>query len=1133
MTNHYVEFIDKRKVNKWLRLLKDPKSDKVNVWIATMEECNYLELCLLSTKCPHVLSGLLSLSMIRRKSYKDVFKNKNIQPIKPVDDYIGLMIYVIRQNAKLLNEYISLRSKIDNYALRGNYHEAKKLLTIVNTSISYSYWAANYEIKIERLENGLDSCTSFYNKLYTENNTIARLYYYCAYVSSSLDYPSDKMNTLLWPKEKENSEYVNNVIISHCMPYQAFTDGEWIRSDCNSSIVDLYNNLINYLPNLSPETLNNDKVRFYLSELSKIIEDPYVDKLCHLYGISDKCNLSDVRRTILDSYSRGNYAMVIELAKGYLDDITNDIEILSLYLKSYILSGIDPGVFDKEGSIFERVCYHYYEILRHSENVAVHKNKLIGICKSQCHIYGMRHLYTILSNLDNHSISNVYSDTWKYSIFSNPTDCVVFNDSTQRYDYIKSLGLDETFWNTIFYDDNHLLSPDFYEMTIAQKDDSSIFGNIISLFCKNIIAPYNQDILSSYVVNKYIDLGQPKMAIEFYVNNRLNHSELSIIFDKDKLSELISQDVSLLSEIPLELSIYYYLINTDTDTIYLSYKNCLKRFNLKKASDIVVNGDLKQRYFLTNIVVPKIITLHVLRFKSVKDVMEERIKICSSLYDFYNDKKYNDEISSLCRDLKIRELNNQVDDSKIYVDVNSIRENEMEDAKSLYDIYEGASSNVNYYSDSSLRILLSKLMSMGLSVKQIDSDSQLYAISDSSASEHQEQTNYRLDVMKRLFLNVRDQFLFNPKYGLDNYLSTRIRHGTLVNKLRNHFEQNSLVTNIVDEEYAINTFWVNSRFGVKDKTVLQCVSRFNEFSKKVDGVIANFKNECVQVKTETETSKMKACFNYDIKYFENFINELIIDESIKSFCDCYDAIINELWQHTDECLESVKDELYRIQASLIDALHTLGKDINNILPNNNSGLIQFNDAIGHCQNDIQNDIQAVARWFKRKNYEDFDFTLSQVIQTCIDSINDNNKKSIATVLNCNLNTALKGTYFGTLYDMFHDILNNAYDYDTKNNIGGVCNIDINLENEFLIVYVCNPILPEHAPSLEKKVMEINSTLDAMFKSGKSRNEGNSGCSKIFNAVHNHLGSDHNTYRNEIKDANFIVNIAVELSPLKK
>ena len=198
-----------------------------------------------------------------------------------------------------------------------------------------------------------------------------------------------------------------------------------------------------------------------------------------------------------------------------------------------------------------------------------------------------------------------------------------------------------------------------------------------------------------------------------------------------------------------------------------------------------------------------------------------------------------------------------------------------------------------------------------------------------------------------------------------------------------------------------------------------------------------------------------------------------------------------------------------------------------------SGLTEFNDAVSYCQNGIQKDFQIVTKWFKRSNYVDFDFTIGQVIDTSIGFINRNNKNILRTNVIDNSITTFQGRYFGTLYDIFHDILNNALVYEKKNRLNGECKIVVNENDGYLQIEVSNPVHDKDVPSLIAKIEEISSKQEEKIYTGKTRDEGNTGCSKIYNAVYYHLGSSKNTYTNAVENNCFMVKIDIEINPIKR
>lgn len=1108
--------------------LNNTSYNKKGVLAGILDECSYDELELIYKKSPSIYKGLLSLSYLRRSSYSEIYRG-GVQPRRDVKEYIGVLAYVINRNKELINKYVEYKRLVDCAVLTGDYDKARQFIKWINKNISYSYWAGSYMIKIERLDKGLTPCSKLYNKLFGENNTIVQCVYYCAFRSSSLDFLLDDVKRVLWPKESNDSEFINNYFVSHCMQYLGYEEGEWMCTDMNSSIVDLYNNLLAFLPKLSAETLRDTEVRKCLAVLCSQINDDYLKKMCYLYGIVQDSILDRERISIIEVYAQSEYGKVVDKSLPYLENKPDDFEIYSLYLKSLLQEG---GSFEQpqnESNIIKKIGYHYFEIIAHKPNQSFHKRRLANICRSQYHIQGVRYMLTLVEGIETDDIYRLYENTWQCLPYSSPFDVCYFQGQDERLEHIRNIVGDSSLWEKVFGESQSSLSDECLELSLAGIGADKAFPSLVKNFTDNKIVPYLRDVVATFIFNHYILRKEYQEAVRFYVESRLDDNALTIgLGDKDVILALL-EDKEISQQIPLDLAIFAEMIDADADTIYFIYKKYLKHCGVQRASEMVIDGGLKQRYFLENVAVIKVLTLHVLRFKSVKQVMEERSAICSNLYDYYQSKKINDEISSICRDIKIMELNNQVDESKIYVDVKSIKEKESGEAKELYDMFANASNQVAYR-DIVFGEIVNYLKSSGMktTLAEIDEKGVL-----KEASGKMELVNYRKDVLTQIFLTIRDQFLFNPKYGLDNYLSTRIRHGTLVNQLRNHFEERNLVTNTVNGNYSNNEYWVGSSFKLRDNRTLQCIQLFSEFSRGIDSIITDIKDSYVQVKTENHNEKENGCFDFDRIYFEDDIDRLLVNTSLNNFDVCFDLILECLWQRAERGLESIREKLIEAQTEMISKLHSLQRNVINVIGSDNIGISAFNDAVSYCQNGIQNDFQIVTKWFKRSNYVDFDFTIGQVIETSIGFINRNNKNMLKTTVSDKSTTTFQGRYFGTLYDIFHDILNNALDYAKRSHVKGDCSISTSEAHDYLHIRVGNPIRKEDIGTLKTKIEEINSKLEEKIYTGKSRDEGNSGCSKICNAVKYHLGSAGNTYINTIEQDMFVVQVDIDLNPIKK
>lgn len=1113
--------IDYSKIRPLLKYLKDSRIDKTMVLKEALDTCNFYELEYLYSRVPNIYKGLFTLSFMKRKSYSQLF-NKHIQPNCGVVDYIGKLSFVLVHNSLTIQSFIKEREFVDNMVALGQYEKAKEKLKKIDEQISYSYWSKTYQIKIDRLYYGTQVAINTHNSIYNSNVFfLLRKYCNAAFYSSTLDYSNDAQEKVYFRGENDSIVAINNIIKSHCFAYDGLVEGKWICSDMNSSIIDLYNHFINMLTALSKETIANEEFREYLRLITDSIEDPYLLKLCKLWNIESekKVDLVVARIEIINLYLNRDYFRVIELSKDYIQSYPLDIDIFLIYIKSLLSLGNQLPSFEKEGALIDRIRYHLSRILQRDRDKSFHIRKLKGICIAFYNISEFRFLFYLIIGIEGNEIVGFYRNVWKYSRFLNIEDVLCYSDLSSKINFLQVIGIEKPIIENIIHDAP--MSIDCFEISLGLNVSEGKYLSFIDAYMGGNIASYVKDAAASYFFDTYIRKGNYYRAICFYVEQVLEDSSLIISTRKSQIEAIIDRYDELVEIDTINYVIFLYLINAEINTLYLAYKRYLKTKGVMKASQIEVVGDKKQDFFLSNIATPKVLTLHVLRFKSVKQVMQERLEICTNLYNYYDDKSYADEISGIIRDMRMLELSNQIDDSKIYVDIQSIKDVELNEAKALYKMYE-QSDHDSELLQGGISQIVDSLKEMGFSVDVLID----------GYEKSVERLDYQYKVLRRMFIYVRNQFLFNPKSGLDNYLSTRIRHGTLINQLRNHYENDNLITNKSNGLYNSNTFWLHNVFGLSGETCQSCDSFFKIFSENTDKLIFEIKDEFVQVLTEENSENLSACFDYTIDHFEKGIEDLHRRTELNSYEAILSEMINLLWLRTDECLENIKQKLQESQQKMLDELQVLEKNVAGIIERNNNNWYSFHDAITKCYGEIQDDFQVVSRWFNRGSSVNFDFTLIQVINACIGFINTNSKYELETKINCRSETELQGKYFATLYDMFHDIMNNILYYGREHSLKSTCSIDVIEVNGLLDIRVSNPIKDTDEQRIKDKVKEINENLVTLLRGGKSRVEGNSGCIKIFNAVHNHLGSRNNTYVNSVENGAFIVKIDLELNPLQ-
>ena len=1114
--------MDRQKITQIIDALKSSRHDKRLVLSYFATSCNYDEMQAVYDKAPQIYKGLLSFSFLKRAKLENVFQGSPMYYGTPAE-YVEKAAFIVGKHAAIINKYVDTSLDVDKAMLWGNYEEARSKLKEIEKFAGASFWSAMYDIKIERLFKGLNASIKLHNEYYSKSQQMVKWMMNAAFRSSSLDYSDPTTDLLVNPEDSDGAKSFNGVMRVFCFPWTGIYEGDWMCYGLVTSLIDLYNGLMLYLPNLKEESRNDERVRKSIGHLASVLSDPYLQKLALLWGLDNNYRKDSQRDAIIYSYTSRKYEKAIELATPYLDEHPEDFELLRLYLQAMALAGRPMPDYNREGYVLERIKYYLSSIVYHKGTLPNHVRMLRGICRSQHQIRGMMLLEVMVDSLNLRFLYGQFGENWKYNKFQDATDSLFYKGEDTRLEYLSTLPMATSYTKNVFSHRSHPLTPDYLEVSIGYQNGGYIYSYIEESIKAGSVPPFLLDAAHTYIFDELINKELFRQAVEFYVSARINDISIDFIITSDQKKQILTKKEQLFQEIPLEMAIYMQMTNEDEHAMYFAYKKYLKSKKVQKASDIKTIDNSLLRYFLGNVATMRVLTYHVLQFKTEEEVMDERIRILSNLNETFGDKVYTEEISSISRDKKIRELNAHVDESKIYVDIQSIKDNELADVQTLFENYEAADNQTK---------LLKKSGEAELVEYFRDIESNVDIIYVGVSAKQREVTDYKLDVLTKIFKIVRDQFLFNPKSGLDNYLSTRIRHGTLVNKLRNCFEISNLVTNTIHGEYSSNDFWINKKFGLRDVKVLECMSLFSQFSTQIDGIISRIKNDFIQVQTEETKDKQDGCFDYQISFFYNEINDLLFRTDIVSSEDCVNAILDILWKHTEICLESVKIRLAQAQNEMLEALKQLEKNIADVVGLENLSWGQFNDAVIQCQSALQTDVQAVIAWFKLSGFVDFTFTIDQVISSSIAFVKENNRNPINIIVRQDTDKdELKGEYFGALYDMFHDLLNNAQDNENVTKVGGNCIINVSQELGFLNIEVSNPISNSIENGLIDKVKKTNESLSALLTRGRSRADNNSGCTKIFNAVHNHLGSRNNKYTNQVEDHRFVASISIELEKI--
>jgi hypothetical protein len=381
-----------------------------------------------------------------------------------------------------------------------------------------------------------------------------------------------------------------------------------------------------------------------------------------------------------------------------------------------------------------------------------------------------------------------------------------------------------------------------------------------------------------------------------------------------------------------------------------------------------------------------------------------------------------------------------------------------------------------------------------------------------------------------LFLEIRDKFLFSNQFGLDYYLSQRIRHGSIINQIRKSFLELNLITskNTKDGNYTTNRYWLDQVKNLSEGEKIKFENILNEFSKNIDNIIFNLKDKHIQIKTEDPKTNQSGWFDYSYIqiWHYNTMSDLFIEkfQFITDFSTFCVEMFDFLWSITTRNLNSIRTLINKdVKNEIIETLDKLELDLKSTLGSNTPNRIIQN--IATCRTNVQSDIDVVIRWFSKSKNDEVDFELDDAFNTSLKIVhNINSPLSVNFKKNIIFSKKIKGQYFTHFVDLLKIFITNIFDYENKNEILDNNNeINIFEKNDKLNIEFINPLADnENIEQLQLKVQKIVETLNQANYYKEIRGEGNTGFNKATNIIKSVFLDKDNDIRFNIESNSFKV-----------
>jgi hypothetical protein len=1038
-----------------------------------------------------------------------------------------------------INEFLNLESKFECSFLAGNYEDSSLILDDIETKICVSQWSIEKRLLIAEYETGFKKNKEVLASIIlTDNDPMTNLLskYQSIRIEKKLSFfkYEEIFNNLLDAYSNSKArEYL-------CFKLNFFKQGKYnhkgfiLSIENSGSIIDKYKSFIQCVLLFVSEIERDESIesilKINLGKLLNQINDNRIINSLYAIGVTPSFKINPKNEQLLnitDNYLQGKYELVLKGLESFFIGNSNIFELYEFYIKSTInLKRIFKNPFPIDS--FAGKCLEDLNNIFNKNNKT--ENSFINAIKTYNSIGNLNWSYKYFAFVYNEHSSNFDSiDINRYSHLNSS----YFNSSNTLF--LKNIDASKIYLSKI-NESKPFISVDFYEQVIniingkstnkINVDVEPFRANLY--YCQALQVSTNYE-LALYSYQNLLASSEHKSAFESQHNlievvqgilncllnlNKLQDAVILIAsynianpnfanrlmsgFLLNKIIESDNEDLKREISTPIVLHQYKSFINPND--IWIAYDEFLFSYDLDYPKEIEIIIDKidasKTIYFLKNICKQEVFDSSPM-FENQDQLDNERIEICSLLtrIDRDNFEEYINEISEINRNLLIRQGIKQIDESKIYVDVKGIKNILEKDIKESFD----RSMNLQTLSFDQIQKL------------DLNSDNVMIPYYDepviSNKTEHNTSnlkiTSYsRFEQFSDMFLKIRDKFIASNEFGIDTYLSMRIRHGTLLGEIRSVFENYYLITKKEDtsKDYKDNLYWQK----LLSKSELELSTSFNktmsDFSQKIDAISDELKNKKLQIKTEKKESEGYFDYSYDSKELLKFFKKRIA--SIDNYEVFFEEIIAILWERTEANLTRIREDISEnIKEFMVSSLVNLSKEIEMIFDKNEHP--EVNELIRNitlCQTDIKNELDKIAAWFKRTNSKTInEFYIQLPIDSTLTTLKRLFKEYQNLDIKFNINCSIKfeGENFPHFCYIFQNLMHNIIEHSGLNCDDLKVNIVINVfENEISIIILNNF---SSDINLESRNVEIKKTHDLLLQShdnDKIRAEKGTGYLKI-------------------------------------
>ncbi|WML50240.1 hypothetical protein RCG23_10775 [Neobacillus sp. PS3-34] len=961
-----------------------------------------------------------------------------------------------------INDYISMKNSYIQHQMKGDYQKSLDILNNID-QITYSLWGMEQTLLCTELMSGLEDKTKKLAEFFenTESYLVALFgdfYNIKTELSTSFTSFEHKINSYInaLPQNFQGRIYKNFIEFKLFNNLGKFTEDnlkQALSLSATLPVIDLYENFIKsciiVISSNNFETYLRDTVVTLVKKLnisdyriSKILAETEEKTEIYIQNMDENIFFEE----IIEDYTLGDYVGCINKIEKYEGNFGLNFPLMKIVAKSVILSNSDFNELSfKNHIVVDSIIKPLIEIFSCNET---QKNllNLLTISKAFGDIplrYEIEHFYLeymfqFQEDLYNFSIK--VADLYTH-IFS-PIRFFIEDDiqSKVKKTIYKKLGYINTL--SLIEDNSHSSIPNlrlkYYQSKNKQNNDritsfKGLIENLIQNGDYNNSFFYNYEKLALQLFKELMMEDRYLEAMGLLVDSCMINKNLIIRMDKKTLFNKL-QDIEL---IDLKFVIFVYLVDENNSFgIYSALISYIESKGKNLLSEIVVLDLEDEERELLKFILSEIYTKSVMKhfiYLNPEARSKERVFALDYLINSGYKKSpiYIKEIKEINKIQSIQKRIKSIDETKIYVDIESI----LKEFRLIYlerflkyMLLEGLDANLKFYD-------------LKQEIHAISSQFNEEVISEFKSNPERK---YRYLIFKDIVDDFRNEVLFNSKYGLGKFLSSRIRHGLLENTITKTFKNYKLLSlkqNNEAKEYIIHKdrekdLVTHTNFENRDD-INKIRKLLNDFSHNIVTKLDEIK-DWLRIKDRKHPTGM---FSYDLLEGDALLYLYSEFKDITDYDSFYRVLTDYFWEITENNLSIIQKKLMNeVFEFFVENLELLGRKLEEIRGENDELDILISilhKDINLSKVGIKTDLNEISNWFVvRRTNEFHDFSFQELIDTNLEIIKKSNKdcEKINFIEKIDVNLILKGEYFNYLVDIFNMLYSNANEHCGHNSL---------------------------------------------------------------------------------------------------